>query len=81
MATAHERLIHALIAYDEKQSTKRGYNPHALPLYFEALENAENDAAILNSDTPFAWSARMEVALKKFFCDRVLAVVLKALNS
>jgi len=78
--TAHERIIHALTRYDDRQSKKRGYNPHALALSFEALERTEEDAAKLLPGQPFSLNGRMEESARKFFCDRLLDVVLKAIN-
>lgn len=83
--TAHERIVSALTQYDEKQyqaSLKRKHgwhNPSALALYFEALERAEEDTSKLQGD--FAWSDRMESALKQNFNDRLLTVVLKAFRA
>ncbi len=74
--TTHERLISALTQYDEKQSHRKGHNPSALALYFEALDRAEAEAAELKGD--FAWSDRLVAALKRNFCDRVLTAVLRA---
>ena len=34
----HDTLIHAVTDYDRKQWRKRGYNPHALGIYFERVE-------------------------------------------
>ncbi len=36
--TTKDKLIHALTAYDQKQSTKRGYNPYALGQYFQRID-------------------------------------------
>jgi hypothetical protein len=38
-----QRIVAALTEYDRKQSTRRGYNPHALALYLEALDSAETE--------------------------------------
>lgn len=37
------RLASLLTQWDEKQSKKRGWNPHGLALYFQALESWEAD--------------------------------------
>jgi len=34
----HDRLISELTQLDKKESTRDGYNPHALGLYFKAAE-------------------------------------------
>jgi hypothetical protein len=39
----HFKLINALTQYDIKQSTKAGYNRYALPQYYIALGNVEQD--------------------------------------
>lgn len=36
--TTKDKLIHTLTAYDQKQSTKRGYNPYALGQYFQRID-------------------------------------------
>lgn len=36
--TAKDKLIHALTQYDVKQSKKRGYNPYALGIYFQRID-------------------------------------------
>jgi hypothetical protein len=38
-------LSHAVTEYDRKQSTKRGYNPYALGIYFERVEEVLKDIA------------------------------------
>jgi hypothetical protein len=66
-----QRIIAALTEYDRKQSTRRGYNPHALAQYFEALDSAETEVQ----------RGRMwEMALQGAFNDRVLDVCLRAAN-
>ena len=37
--TMHAKLIHELTALDRRESTKRGYNPYALPQYFQAAND------------------------------------------
>ena len=66
-----QKLINALTDYDRKQSTRRGYNHHALALYFEAL-----DEAMIEVDR----GQSVEVALRNYFNDRVLEVCLKAVR-
>jgi hypothetical protein len=41
--TLQEKLVHALTAYDRKQSTKRGYNPNALGIYFQRIDDVIAD--------------------------------------
>jgi len=66
-----QKLIHALTEYDRKQSMRRGYNPHALAIYFGALDEAEN---AVNRGQSW-W-----LALTERFNDRVLDVCLKAVE-
>lgn len=65
------KLVSALTEYDRKQSTKRGYNPHALALYFQALDDAMDQ---------YRHGATIESALRYSFNDRVLTVCLKVLK-
>jgi hypothetical protein len=65
-----QKLVNALTDYDRKQSTRRGYNPHALALYFEALDDALAQA---EKGKP------INTALESMFNDRVLSVCLKAI--
>ena len=39
------KLMHAVTEYDRKQSTRKGYNPYALPQYFAAVNDALADIA------------------------------------
>lgn len=48
----HTRLIHELTALDRRQSTKRGYNPNALGIYFRAAENVTDADSFANAFTP-----------------------------
>ena len=48
----HTRLIHELTALDKRQSTKRGYNPNALGIYFQAAENVTDAKSFANAFTP-----------------------------
>lgn len=63
-------LVNALTEYDRKQSTRRDYNPHALALYFQALDDAMEQ---------YNHGATIESALRYSFNDRVLAACLKGL--
>lgn len=36
--TTKDTLIHAVTAYDRKQSSKRGYNQYALGIYFQRID-------------------------------------------
>ena len=65
-----DRVVHALTAYDRKQSTRRGYNMHALSLYFMALDNA---AELVSKGQ--TWPT----ALSEVFEGPVLKATLKAL--
>lgn len=69
--TVRQKLVNALTDYDRKQSTKRGYNPHALALYFEALDECMSQ---------YENGATIEHALSCRFNDRVLAACLKAVR-
>lgn len=75
--TSIERITHALTAYDQRQSGRRDYNPHALALYFEALTRAENEAAESKAGK---WSDRFKAALANNFHDRVRTIVLHAMK-
>lgn len=66
-----DRIVHALTAYDRQQSSRRGFNPHALAMYFQALDEAEE--MVSKGKT---W----ERALNAVFCDRVLATALRAIQ-
>lgn len=41
----HHKLTHALTEYDKKQSGKKSYNIHALPIYLERVEAVTKDIA------------------------------------
>lgn len=69
--TIRHKLVAALTEYDRKQSARRGYNPHALALYFEAL-----DEAVSQYDS----GATIEHALRCWFNDRVLDACLRAVR-
>jgi hypothetical protein len=71
MMETKQKLVNALTEYDRKQSTRRGYNHHALALYFQALDEAE--AAVTKGKE---W----KIALQGVFNDRVLDVCLKAIG-
>jgi hypothetical protein len=65
------RLVHAVTAYDRKQSTKRGYNHYALGQYLERIEMIMDDIA--NGSDP-------RKAIVAGFSDRLLDHCLKALG-
>ena len=62
-------LVHALTTYDTAQSKRPGYNRHALPIYFEALDDA---LAYVDKGKP------VREALTRCFNGRLLDVCLKA---
>lgn len=64
-------LVHALTEYDRKQSRKRGYNPHALGIYFQRLDDicADIDAG-----------ADVRAAIVAGFSDRLVDSCLRALK-
>ena len=66
-----DRIVHALTKYDRQQSSRRGFNPHALAMYFAALDEAEE--MVSNGKT---W----ERALNAVFNDRALTVALEAIR-
>lgn len=41
--TIKSGLIHAVTRYDEKESKKKSYNPHALGIYFERVDEVISD--------------------------------------
>lgn len=65
------RLVHALTAYDSKQSTRKGHNPYALGIYFQRVDEIIADIKA---------GADVRAAICAGFSDRVLDVVLKALS-
>jgi len=67
----HDRIVHALTAYDRKQSTRKGYNVYALPLYFRALDEACEIVA---------GGASWENALTEVFEGPVLKAAMKAVS-
>lgn len=69
--TAKDRVISALTQHDTRNSTRRGYNPNALPQYLLAA-----DAAFEKVEKT---ACAPEEALHSFFCDRLLDICLKAL--
>lgn len=64
-------LSHAVTQYDRKQSTRKGYNPYALPQYLMAVDRVHNAVN--------CGSTRRD-ALVENFNGRLLDVCLKALN-
>jgi len=69
--TTHDKLIHALTDFDQRQSSKRGYNPHALAIYFERLELIEARVAA---------GCDLRRAILEGFSDRVQDACLRALD-
>ena len=65
------RLVHAVTAYDRKQSTRRGYNPFALGQYLERVDMIVNDIAA---------GAEPRKAICAGFSDRLLDHCLKAVG-
>lgn len=65
------KLIHALTQYDCKQSLNVHYNPYALGIYFQRVDEVCND--IENGKSP-------REALLAGFSDRVLSVCLKSIG-
>ncbi len=63
-----DKLSIALINYDGKQSKKRGYNCHALPIYLqrldEVIEDIQNGASV-RSAIVAGYSGRLAAALLK----------------
>ncbi len=74
---AHDRIVHALTHYDIRASERPGYNPNALSLYLDALEQAETEAARLVGNA----TTNLAEALERRFAYNVLTVVLTALRS
>lgn len=66
-----DKLIHALTEYDRKQSKRRAYNPHALGIYFNRLDEVCAD---------IDRGASVRQALLNGFNDRLLDVCLKAVG-
>lgn len=67
----HSQLDHILTQWDIKQSTKRGYNPHALAIY---LRQAERIVESVNQ------GATISDAIDEHFCDRLAAMLHKKFN-
>jgi len=70
-STYRVEIVHALTAYDIRQSKKRFYNPYALGLYMQALERA---------DELVAEGKSMRYALVKSFTGPLLRAVGKAVG-
>lgn len=66
-----DKLISALTQYDEKQSKRKFYNPHALGIYFERVDDVMAD---------IERGATVRQALLAGFNDRLLDVCLKAVG-
>jgi hypothetical protein len=67
----HEKLVHAVVAHDQKQMVKRGYNMYAMPQYLEALKDVEEQVGKGKS---------IREALLDNFNDRLLDRLLKAVG-
>jgi len=66
-----ERLISAVTAYDARQAKGKYWNPHALPIYFERVDDVMAD---------IAKGATLRAALCAGFSDRLLDHCLKAMG-
>lgn len=66
-----DKLISALTQYDEKQSKRKFYNPHALGIYFQRVDEVMAD---------IERGATVRQALLAGFNDRLLDVCLKAVG-
>lgn len=69
--TTKDKLLHALTAYDRRQSAKRSYNVHALNLYFERV-----DSVCADIDN----GVELRQAICAGFNDRLLDVCLRAVG-
>lgn len=69
--TQRAKLLHALTAYDIKQSKKRGHNPYALAHYCRGIQTTANHCD---------HGAELRIAILNVFTDRLLDIVLKALD-
>ena len=65
------KIVSALISYDKKQSTRKGYNPYALPQYLAAVDNVESR---------MAKGYTLREAIIKSYLDRLCDAVLRALG-
>lgn len=41
--TTKDSMIHAVTEYDRQQSKRQGYNPHALAIYFQRIDEVCSD--------------------------------------
>ncbi len=71
MINIHNRLIRTVTVYDQKQSSRRDYNPYALGQYFKAVQEVEE---ALTKGEP------LRSALVMNFCGRLLDACLKAVD-
>jgi|HubBroStandDraft_6_1064221.scaffolds.fasta_scaffold09475_5 hypothetical protein len=71
MLSNHDKLVHAVTAYDRKRQGKRGYNIWALPQYLGAVERVETD---------IAKGIPLRQALVSHLSDRLLDACLKAVG-
>lgn len=67
-----QRLVHIVTEWDRKQSTKRFYNPHALGLYIQSINN--NVIPALDA------GKSLKDALEAGFEDRLLDFLKKGLG-
>ncbi len=67
--TLHDKLLAAIMEYDRKEATKRGYNSFALGIYIERLHDVDADIAA---------GANVREAIVAGFCGRLLTRLLKA---
>lgn len=71
MMDTHTKLINALTEWDRRNAKRKGYNPYALPQYFQAVAAAEEDIST---------GVSLRQALVNHFCGRGLDVCLKAVG-
>lgn len=69
--TIRLKLISAATTYDRKQSKKKFYNPYALGIYFETIDE-------IMKDIENGFSVRQ--ALIRRLCDRFLSHMLKSMG-
>ena len=67
----HNKLVSALIQYDEKESRKKHHNRHFIGIALGALETAEEDIAA---------GVTVRTALVNNFCGRLLDILLKTVG-
>ena len=68
----HNKLVHALFEYDQKESKKKYYNPHAMAIYLLALDEAESE--VKQGET-------VRQAILNHFCgSKILNILFKAIG-